>query len=166
MKKILTTILVIGLTGSLIAEGQTTGQKMKDFVPKTNAYNIYYPESYTVSEGDENSVSISNPLTGLNITLSTYSIDGGIKDVDLISMLNGFIKSYYELDFAVSDWNNYQSKFDNLVVLAFKKDNINWSWYGISKNNRVLTFSVNKEEPVTTEEQNLIKYMIDNLDLH
>lgn len=134
---------------------QTT---MKSFVPSSNAYDIYYPSNYVVEENKEGIVNITNPETGLNITLSCYSLSDKLPEDSLIDVLNGFLPEIKK-----SEWKSYKSKFDNLIEGRMNKDNYNWIWWGISLKKRVVLMSVNKKENISDEEIKLLRFMIDNL---
>lgn len=139
---------------------------MKDYAANTNAYNMYYPEHFEVTEDDGGRTAFTNTETGLSVTISTYQVGANITDLEIMSMLSGFFKDNYGVVSEVADWNSYKTKFDNLVNFNFHHEGVNWQWYGISKGTRVLIFSINKETDITADDQNLIRYMIDSLDIH
>src|SRR6476660_8875808 len=77
----------------LSAFGQSENQKtMTSFVPKSNAYDIYYPKSSVLVEDSEGVVTITDTISKLNITVSSYSLDKKLDDEKLIDLLNGFVK--------------------------------------------------------------------------
>jgi len=102
-----------------------------------------------------------NPKSGLNITLSSYENKKNIKESDLMEILGGFLEGI-----EASGWNSYKSKFDVLIEGKTVENGTHWIWYGISLKKKMVILSVNKEEEISTEEINLIRFMIDNLEIH
>jgi hypothetical protein len=143
---------------------QDQGQKtMRSFVPKSQAYDIYYPLDFVLLEGDDGIVTISDPLSDLNITISSYILQKKPKDVDLITLLNSFINDSYNKQHKIEDWNSYNTKFDILVELKTNFNNSNWVWYGVSNKKSVVILSINKITEITDDDLSLIKFMFDNL---
>lgn len=143
--------------------GQTNNEKltMIDFSPKTKAYNIYYPKKYSVNESDDNIVTLTNTETGLNLTISNYTVPNKLKEENLIELLGGFVT-----DIKKTDWKSYKSKFDNLIEGRIENDNENWIWWGISSNKNVVIISANKDNPISDEETKLMRFMINKLEIH
>jgi len=161
IKKILILLTVIF---SLNVSGQTDDKKvMTSFIPKSKAYDIYYPKSFSLKEDNEGIVTISDPASKLNITISSYAIDKGMDDKKLIGQLNGFVNSYYKKEIKEENWNSYKTKFEILVESKFSVDKTNWVWYGIVDKQRLVTISLNKDTIIEQEELNLIRFMLNNL---
>lgn len=136
---------------------------MRSFVPKSQAYDIYYPLEYKLVESKDGIVTISDSISGLNITINSYVLQKRPKDVDLITLLNSFINDSYNKQHKIEDWNSYKTKFDILVELKTAFDNANWVWYGISNKKSVVILSINKDTEISQDDLNLIKFMFDNL---
>lgn len=143
---------------------QDQAQKaMRSFVPKSQAYDIYYPLEYKLVEGEDGIVTITDSISGLNITISSYVLQKKPKDVDLITLLNSFINDSYSKRHKIEDWNSYKTKFDNLVELKTTFDNANWVWYGISNKKSVVILSINKDTEISPNDLSLVKFMFDNM---
>ena len=136
---------------------------MRSFVPKSQAYDIYYPLEYKLVEGGDGIVTITDTISGLNITISSYVLEKKPKDVDLITLLNSFINDSYNKQHEIEDWNSYKTKFDNLVELKTTFDNANWVWYGISNKKSVIILSMNKDTEISHDDLSLVKFMFDNM---
>lgn len=136
---------------------------MKSFIPKNGAYDIYYPKSFSINEDSQGIVTISDSVSKLNVTVSSYLVDKKMNDRKLIEQLNLVIKDYYKKELNVEDWNSYKTKFEILIETKFSANKINWVWYGIVNKQRLVTISLNKETNIDDEDTNLIRFMIDNL---
>ncbi len=160
--KMLLSVIFIGVQCYLCAQDQ--GQKtMRSFVPKSNAYDIYYPLEYKLFEDEDGIVTITDSITGLNITISSYLLKKKPEDVDLMTLLNSFINDSYNKQHKIEDWSSYKTKFDNLVELKTTFDSANWVWYGISDKKTVIILSINKETEINQDDLSLIKFMFDNM---
>lgn len=136
---------------------------MTSFVPKSKAYDIYYPKSFSVNEDDEGIATFSDSASKLNITLSSYEIEKDTNDQKLIEQLSGFLKDYFGKEIPLESWNSYKTKFDVLVEVKTSKENINWVWWGVVSKNRLVLISVNKEELVSEDDMKLLQFMINNM---
>lgn len=160
--KILLSFLLVCLLTTTFAQNKEQ-QTMRSFVPKSQAYDIYYPLEYKLIEGDNGIVTITDTLSGLNITLSTYNLQKKIKDIDIIIQLNSFINETYNTKIKQEDWNSYKTKFDVLVELKTNFDDSNWIWYGINNKKSLVILTINKKTEINQQEINLVMYMIDNM---
>ena len=136
---------------------------MHAFAPKSQAYNIYYPLGFQLLEGDDGIVTITDTLSGLNITLSSYTLPKKPKDIDIIAVLNAFINDTYNKQHQIEDWKSYKTKFDNLVVLKTNFDHSNWIWYGINTKKTLVILSLDKEREISQDDVNLVMFIIDNM---
>jgi hypothetical protein len=158
------TLFLLTIIFSLNVSGQNEEKKMMtSFIPKSKAYDIYYPKSFLLKEDNEGIVTIYDTISKLNITISSYSIDKGMDDKKLIGQLNGFVKSYYKKEIKEEDWSSYKTKFEILVESKFSVKHTNWVWYGIVDNQRLVSISINKDTVIGQDELNLVKYMLNNL---
>jgi predicted patatin/cPLA2 family phospholipase len=99
----------------------------------------------------------------MNITISAYQFEKRFKDVDIMTLINSFIKDSYKKEHKLEDWKSYKSKFDNLVELRTNYENYNWVWYGINNKKSLVVISINKETEINQSEINLLMFMIENL---
>lgn len=149
-------ILLLLLTTTLF--GQV---RMISFVPKTKAFAVYYPEHYSVNNEEENITTLTDATSGLNITLSSYTLAEPPTDTKLIDLLSGFVTEIKK-----EDWKSYQSKFDNLIEGTIKKKEDNWIWWAVSQRTRVVILSVNKATDITEEDVKLLHFIIEHLDIY
>lgn len=154
------TFLLCGLSVHAQDEGQKT---MRSFVPKSNAYDIYYPLEFELVEGADGIVTFTDTISGLNITVSSYVLQKKPQDIDLITLLNSFINDSYNKQHSIEDWNSYKTKFDNLVELKTAFENTNWVWYGISHKKSVVILSINKVTEISQNDLSLVKFMLDHM---
>ena len=147
-----------------VAHAQTENKKMSmaDFSPKSKAYSIYYPKNYLVAEEDADAiVTFTDSESGLNITISSHAFDKKIEEEQLIAILSGFVTAIKK-----SDWKSYKSKFDNLIEGRINKENDHWIWWGITLDEKVVFISINKSSAINDDEINLLRFMIDRLEIH
>ncbi|MFY8019681.1 MAG: hypothetical protein ACOVP1_00735 [Bacteroidia bacterium] len=157
-------LFIVAIIFSLNAFGQNGDKKeMTAFVPKSKAYDIYYPKSFSLKEDEDGIVTIYDSTSKITITISAYGIGKGMNDDKLITQLNDFVKSYFKKDLKKEDWKSYKTKFEVLVESTFTINQTNWVWYGIVNKQRLVTISINKDSKIEQEELNLIRFMINNL---
>ncbi len=145
-----------------LAFSQDSTRTMRSYVPESNAYDLYYPLDFVLQE-DEGIITITDSISGLNITVSSYFLVDPPTDVDIIESLNSFINENYNKQLSIEDWNSYHTDFDNLVELKTYFEGANWVWYGINNKTTLVLLSLNKETEITQEEMLLVKFMIDHL---
>jgi hypothetical protein len=144
--------------------GQNENNKqMTSFVPKSKAYDIYYPKTFSVQEDDQGIVNITDEVSKLNITLSSFAVNEEINDEKLIEQLSGFIKGHFNKEIKREDWNSYKTKFDVLVELKISDEKTNWVWWGVVNKKQLVLISINKETPILNEDTNLLQFMINNM---
>lgn len=167
MKKMIKTKILLStifICAQFYVTAQDQEQKnMRSFVPKSQAYDIYYPLEFKLLEGEDGIVTFTDSITGLNITISSYILEKKPKDVDLITLLNSFINDSYNKQHKIKDWNSYKTKFDNLVELKTTFEDANWVWYGISIKKSVVILSINKDTEINRDDLSLVKFMLDNM---
>ena len=145
------------------AIGQNSGQKMKSFIPKNNAYNIYYPESFNIQENEEGVVSIFDKNNGINISVSAYAFDKELNANSIFDLMNNYFTSYFSIELKHSDFKEYKTSFDNLMECEFKEKENYWMWWAISKKNKLIIISLNKTEKISSDNVNLLRFMINKL---
>ncbi len=157
-------LFIVTFIFSLNAFGQNGDKKeMTSFLPKSKAYDIYYPKIFSLKEDEDGIVTIYDSTSKITITISAYGIGKGMNDDKLITQLNDFVKSYFKKDLKKEDWKSYKTKFEVLVESTFTINQTNWVWYGIVNKQRLVTISINKDSKIEQEELNLIRFMINNL---
>lgn len=163
MKTIIISALFVIL--SLNALGQNeNGQIMTSFVPKTEAYDIYYPKHFKLIEDDKGIVTMTDTASaGINISISSYSIDKKLNNENLVEHMNGFMKIYFGKEISENEWFTFDTKYDNLIEGKIEKDNVYWTWWGISYKKQLVVISINKDVQITEENLNLVRFMIDNM---
>ncbi len=162
MQRLLTLLIffLVFLHTSSFAQDST--RTMRSFVPQSKAYDMYYPLDFQLRE-DGGIVTITDTLSGLNITVSSYYLKDQTTDSDIITLLNSFINETYNKEHKPEDWSSYFTKFDNLVELKTYFEHTNWIWYGINHKSTLVVLSLNKATEFTQEDVNLTRFMIDNL---
>ena len=139
--------------------------RMVDFVSSDGHFNLYYPNYFTVSETDSKGTKITSfwdSESGLEITISTYAESKKVKESHLKDLLGGFLEGK-----DVSGWNSYKTEnFDNLIEAKVIDNGVHWIWYGISLGNKIVILSVNKKEDFFRSDLDLVRFMIDHLQIN
>ena len=155
---------IIILMFSISVLGQNENNKtMTSFVPKSKAYDIYYPKTFVLDEDNEGIVTITDSASELNITISSYGFDQETTDEKLIQQLTEFVKNYHTKEITRENWNSYKTKFDILVELKVSDEKANWVWWGVVNKKQLVLISINKETPISSEDTNLLQFMINNM---
>lgn len=155
---------ILFLFFSITVLGQNDNKKvMTSFIPKSKAYDIYYPKNFLLKENNEGIVNITDPDSILNITISSYKLDEETNDEKLIEQLSGFIKNQFSKEITRHNWNSYKTKFDILVELKISDTKMNWVWWGVVNKTTLVVLSINKETQISTEDTNLLQFMINNM---
>jgi len=149
---------------SISVLGQNENNKtMTSFVPKSKAYDIYYPKTFVLNEDNEGIVTITDATSELNITISSYGFDQENTDEKLIQQLTEFVKNYHTEEITRENWNSYKTKFDILVELKVSDEKANWVWWGVVNKKQLVLISINKKTPISSEDTNLLQFMINNM---
>jgi len=155
---------IIILMFSISVLGQNENNKtMTSFVPKSKAYDIYYPKTFVLNENNEGIVTITDSASELNITISSYGFDQETTDEKLIQQLTEFVKNYHIKEITRENWNSYKTKFDILVELKVSDEKANWVWWGVVNKKQLVLISINKKTPISSEDTNLLQFMINNM---
>lgn len=160
--KIYLQIIILMLSISVFSQNENN-KLMTSFVPKSKAYDIYYPKNFSLNEDNEGIVSITDAVSKLNITISSFAENQEIDDEKLIDQLSGFIKDQFNKEILRENWKSYKTKFDILVELKFSDEKTNWVWWGVVNKKQLVLISINKETPILTEDTNLLQFMINNM---
>lgn len=140
-----------------------SGRIMTSFRPESNAYDIYHPKNFLLREDTAGIVTITDSNSGLNITISSFSLDESIDDEALIERMTVFMSGYFNKEIKREQWNSYKTRFDAVVELLIDDITSNWVWYGIVDNKGLVVISLNKKEAMRKEDMELIRYMINSL---
>lgn len=132
------------------------------FIPKAATYLIYYPETFLLDEADDGIVSISSPETASNLTLSGYQVNQLVTEKILFDMLNNMTEDYEPR----SDFRKLETNQDLFLERTYIKDEVNWLWWGLSKDNQIIIASVNSENGLSEEDYNLYRFMIDKMEIY
>lgn len=155
---------IIILMFSISVLGQNENNKtMTSFIPKSKAYDIYYPKNFVLNEDNEGIVTIADSASELNITISSYGFDQETTDEKLIQQLTEFVKNYHSKEITRENWNSYKTKFDILVELKVSDEKANWVWWGVVNKKQLVLISINKKTPISSEDTNLLQFMINNM---
>lgn len=155
---------IIILMFSISVLGQNENNKtMTSFIPKSKAYDIYYPKTFVLNEDNEGIVTITDSASELNITISSYRFDQETTDEKLIQQLTEFVKNYHTKEITRENWNSYKTKFDILVELKVSDEKANWVWWGVVNKKQLVLISINKKTPISSEDTNLLQFMINNM---
>lgn len=160
--KIYLQIIILMLSITVFSQNENN-KLMTSFVPKSKAYDIYYPKSFSLNEDNEGIVSITDAVSKLNITISSFAENQEIDDEELIDQLSGFIKVQFNKEILRENCKSYKTKFDILVELKISDEKTNWVWWGVVNKKQLVLISINKETPILTEDTNLLQFMINNM---
>jgi hypothetical protein len=148
---------VLLLLFSIDTYSQTT---MTYYLAENKEFGIYYPKDYTVTIDESQTVTFTNPKEGnINITVSSYFFKDKAETEGCIVKLSQFTGIKRE------DFANYKSKFDDFFEGHIKKEDEYWTWWCITKDNHAMVLSVNKSTSITDGDINLVRYMIQSLDM-
>lgn len=132
------------------------------FIPQAATYLIYYPETFLLDEADDGIVSITSPKTASNLTLSCYQVSQLVTEKILLDMLNNMTEEYEPR----SDFRTLETNQDLFLERTYLKDEVNWVWWGLSKDNQIIIASVNSENGLSDEDYNLYRFMIDKMEIY
>lgn len=160
--KIYFQIIMLMFSNSVLGQNENN-KTMTSFVPKSKAYDIYYPKTFVLNEDNEGIVTITDATSELNITISSYGFDQETTDEKLIQQLTEFVKNYHTKEITRENWNSYKTKFDILVELKVSDEKANWVWWGVVNKKQLVLISINKKTPISSEDTNLLQFMINNM---
>lgn len=163
MKKTTALLILVFFNLNFLIGQNNSGVKMKSFIPKNKAFDIYYPENFTIQEQEQNIVSIFNENKEISITISSYMFEEELDAVTIINLLDNYFISNFSMELKESDFREYKTSFDNLIECEFKENGNYWMWWAISKKNKIIIISLNKNQSITSENINLLRFMIDKL---
>ena len=163
MKKTTALLILVFFNLNFLIGQNSSGVKMKSFIPKNKAFDIYYPENFTIQEEEQNIVSIFNENKEVSITISSYMFEKDIDANTIINLMDNYFISNFSIELKEADFREYKSSFDNLIECDFTENENYWMWWAISKKNKVIIISLNKNQLITDENLNLLRFMIDKL---
>ncbi len=139
---------------------------MKSFSPKSNVYNIYYPENFLISEDENGIVSIYNDQKGIYINISSYSVGDSISSTEIKGKFVNYFKDYFKIELPDSSWREYISTFDNLMECGFKSGENNWMWWIVNKDGILVAISLNESKEISSDDIKLLRYMVKSILLY
>jgi hypothetical protein len=136
------------------------GQKaMTWYSPESEEYGIYYPKDFKLGIAEDGIVTFTDMVGGMNITLSSYFFEDKAEAAQMIEKLSGFTGIKRE------DWANYKSKFDDLFEGRIQKEGVYWAWWCITNEDHGIAISIDKPSGITDNDINLLRHMIDSLEM-
>jgi hypothetical protein len=132
------------------------------FVPQTASYRIFHPRNFLINESEDNIVTLTSPVTDVNLTLSGYQINVEINEEILLNFMYDKTEDYTLI------WGLYKEMIgENLLIEGqYIKDVIHWRWFAISKSNQIILASINSDTELSTEDYNLFKYMLARMEIY
>lgn len=131
------------------------------FIPQTAIYKIYYPPTFLLDEAEDGIVSITSPESASNLTLSNYRVNQQVTEEILLGFLNDITKDY-EL---VSELESIDTNQDFFYEQRNIKNDVNWVFWGLSKDNQIIIASINSENQLSDDDYNLFRFMIDKMEI-
>ncbi len=136
--------------------------KLISFIPQTDAYLIFYPETFLLDEAEDGIVSITSNVTSSNLTLSDYQVNQIVTEKILVDMLIDITRDYEPR----SEYRIIETNHDCFVERACFKDEVNWIWWGISKDNQIIIVSINSKSELSMEDYKLFRFMMDKMEIY
>lgn len=132
------------------------------YIPETGSYKVFYPKHFALEETEDNIVTITSPETYSNLTLTGYQAS---LDVDE-KVLTDFFQEFTENYTPESEISKEISSKRIFLERRFKKDNVNWIWWGLAEENQIILISANSEDQLSFEDYTLYKFMIDSMEIY
>lgn len=132
------------------------------YIPETGSYKVFYPTHFVLEESEDSIVTITSPETGSNLTLTGYQAS---LDVDE-KVLTDFFQQFTEDYIPESGISKEISGKRIFLERRFKRDNVNWIWWGLAEENQIVIISANSNYQISFEDYNLFKYMIDSMEIY
>jgi hypothetical protein len=136
--------------------------ELVQFIPQSASYEIYYPKNFLLDESDDGIVAITSPVTNSNLTLSGYQVNQTVTEEILFNFFNDIAKGYDQITDACKEFFEEKIYFE----ANFKKEDIFWTWWVISKSNQIIVASVNSEEKLCEDDYNLYKFMLGKMEIY
>lgn len=139
----------------------TNNMQLKPFVPQTEIYLIYYPETNIVEETEDGIVTFSSIENDMNFTISSYSVNKDISADDLFKFYTDALSSYTPL----TEASRIDSNNPILYEGKFTKNGTHWLWWGIGYEDQIILASVNSEFEIDDENYNLYRHLIETIEI-
>jgi hypothetical protein len=132
------------------------------YIPQTGSYKVFYPKHFALEETEDNIVTITSPETYSNLTLTGYQASLDVDEKVLTDFFQTFTENY------TPESEITKEIFGKRIFLErrFKKDNINWIWWGLAEENQIVLISANSEHQLSFEDYTLYKFMIDGMKIY
>jgi|GEM_PF-3174407 len=132
------------------------------YIPETGSYKVFYPKHFVLEETEDNIVIITSPETYSNLTLTGYQASLDVDEKVLTDFFQEFTENYTPESGISKEISNKRIFLER----RFKKDNINWIWWGVAEENQIILISANSEDQLSFEDYNLYKFMIDGMEIY
>lgn len=132
------------------------------FLPSTECFILYYPETFTIEESEDNIVSIipDDSESGDNVmTITSYSTDNNVEKEFLLRFLESYVKDYTEVECPIEIKNENGICFRGI----YKKDDFNWIWIVKAFKTRIVLISIHSTKEFEEKVLSLYSYMINEL---
>ena len=131
-------------------------------IPETGSYKVFYPKHFGLEETIDNIVSITSPESYSNLTLTGYKASLTVDE----KVLTDFFLEFTEDYISESDIRKEISQKRIFIEQRFKRDNVNWIWWGLAEENQIILISANSEDKLSFEDYHLYKFIIDSLEIY
>ncbi len=132
------------------------------YVPGTGRYKIFYPKHFYLNETEEGIVTITSSETYSNLTLTGYPASLEVDE----KVLTDFFQEFTEDYIPESELSKETTGKRLFLERRFKRNCINWVWWGLSEENQIILISANSEDKLSVEDYNLYKFMIDSMEVY
>lgn len=132
------------------------------YITETGSYKVFYPKHFVLEETKDNIVTITSPETYSNLTLTGYQASLGVDEKVLTDFFQEFTENYIpeaEISKEITSKRIFLER-------RFKRDNVNWIWWGVAEENQIILVSANSEDELSVEDYNLYKFMIDCMEIY
>lgn len=136
--------------------------EMISYVPETGSYKVLFPKHFILEETNDNIETITSPNTLSNLTITGYQASRDVDEKILTEFFQEFTEDY------ISDTAIRKEITGKRICLeqGFKRNNINWIWWGVAEKNQIILISVNSEDKLSIEDYNFYRFIIDALEIY
>lgn len=132
------------------------------YIPETGSYKIFYPKSFYIEETDDNILTITSPDTSSNLTLTGYQASLDVDEKILTDFFQEFTEDYTPVSEIIKETTDKRFFLER----RFKRNNINWVWWGLAKENQIILISANSEDELSVGDYNLYRFMMDGMEIY
>ena len=132
------------------------------YIPETGSYKIFYPKSFYIEETDDNILTITSPDTSSTLTLTGYQASLDVDEKILTDFFQEFTEDYTPVSEIIKETTDKRFFLER----RFKRNNINWVWWGLAKENQIILISANSEDELSVGDYNLYRFMMDGMEIY